>query len=455
MTTINEQKVNYIWESLSAPVEEDRSIVYKEEIRIQNSNGTAASVLNSNNRLVFHVQDFSNIYLPSEAELEIEFKVVVKTTGANYAAGDKVTLIANGWNLFRRGMLKIGDQIIEDKDDVGLGSTIMDLVYKSKGYLNTVGSKSWSYYDTGAGLIDEGPVTVTGADIANLVSKVNPAYNDGFAQRRLFTDASSTYTIRLPLRDIFGYLRDSNVPIIGSTITFELDRDDREFKNILRGPAPLLDGKIEFTRAEIFMPKVKPSVEVGSQITKDMLSGVPTRVPFREFKTWTTDLADSTQTSWLVTSKSAKPVKVYFAFRKKTKINSQEQNGALLDNVGVTQITLDVNNKQYPEIAYTSNFATQNFMRLYQAYLQAGHKGGPENDEVDAALTAKEWANLYTIYCFDISKRDELIYENTTSSELRLNVSCGNIDKWAYCVVESEKEAVISGLNRSMTFLIK
>lgn len=454
MTAINEQRVNYIWESLTAPIVEDRSITYKEDTRLQNSNGTAASVLNSNNRLIFHNQDISNIYLPSEAELEVEFKVVKLADGTAYNAGDKISLVANGWNLFRRGMLKIGDQIIEDKEDIGTGSTIMDLVYESREYLKTVGSKKFAYYDTGAGGVDESPVTLGGADFANKTAILNAAYNDGFAQRRLLTDGSAVYTIRLPMRDAFGYLRHSNVPIIGSTITFELDRDDRTNRIVFRGAAPD-DGKIEFTRAEIYMPKVKPSLEVGAQITKDMLSGVPMRVPFYDWKIWTTDLGTSTQTSWTVTSKSAKPTKVYFAFRAKTRHNVQTSNGALFDNVGVTRITLDVNNKQFPELAYESNFTTQNFMRLYNAYLQASGKGGPENDDVGVALTAKEWANLYTIYCFDISKRDETIFENITSAELRLNVSCANTDKWAFCVVESEKEAVISGLNRSMSFMIK
>jgi hypothetical protein len=93
-----------------------------------------------------------------------------------------------GWSLFDSAGFAIGTVPIETISSSLRWQMLMkSLLNYSANQITREGAAEGTYLDTGAGGTDLQPATVTGADVANLTSLENSAYNKGFDDRGICT----------------------------------------------------------------------------------------------------------------------------------------------------------------------------------------------------------------------------------------------------------------------------
>ena len=97
------------------------------------------------------MRDLDVFLLPHKAFLEVRGRLV-KNDGTNYAAGDDVALVNNGWSLFHTAELHLNDQQVEQVSlYLPQASTIMNLISFSDDYNKSSASNMLWYKDSGNG----------------------------------------------------------------------------------------------------------------------------------------------------------------------------------------------------------------------------------------------------------------------------------------------------------------
>lgn len=461
------QEDNPVFTSLFDPAYEDKSIKEYEYIRIAPDCSEAEASVNAATNLVFRVFDKDSFYMPSEAKLEVRFRIVDED-GDEPANDTDISLINGGWNLFRQATYRLDENPIEDKNDVGIGYLVNSLVRYTPDYAQSIASNHFFYPDSGAGGIVRQPTTATsvydvGPPIAVSTTTVdNFNYNAGFAKRRRLLNAGINHTIMLELKDAFGILRDSNKPTFGNTITFDLQRNT-DYKRIIHADATgaFADARIIISRAILWIPRVRVSDTLMGSLLGKMAAGETTKLAFADFKVYDMACGTATDINWDVATLAAQPRRVYVAFQNDDKRTSVQHNGGLFDNAGVSRIWVELNGIRYPLREYQPTFgaafgpaSTDNYAREYMAFLEAGRKCNSGNCEVGSIVSMQDFKNLYTIYCFDTEAKDSSVFQNTTSTKITVRATVNGTNKHAYCVVESDRLITVQGVSRGLKFIL-
>src|SRR5882757_1352746 len=161
--------------------------------------------INKQGQRVLETKDMDAYLLPHKAFLEVRGRLQTNAL-ANYAVGDAVTLVNNGWSLFESAQYQVNNQTVEDISlHLPQTSTIMNLIIFSDDYSRSTATNMFWFRDTGNGSADQNefvgtatllPVAavandgnVTGASSRgiNFNNMRSGTYNKGFATRRLFT----------------------------------------------------------------------------------------------------------------------------------------------------------------------------------------------------------------------------------------------------------------------------
>src|SRR6185312_17145773 len=73
---------------------------------------------------------------------------ILKDTGTQMNENDNATLTNNGFNLFQRAKYFVEDKEIEDIDNVGIATCVLNLVEFSDDYARSSAQNMWWYKDT-------------------------------------------------------------------------------------------------------------------------------------------------------------------------------------------------------------------------------------------------------------------------------------------------------------------
>lgn len=134
---------------------------------------------------IIETKNLNDYLLPHKAMLEVRGKLV-QTDGNDFPALTNITLVNNGWSLFKSIRYKIdGHEVEYVSDHLPIASTILNLVKFSDDYSRSTATNMFWYRDTGAGAADPNKHGVGGAALLPVATVANAANITGAQFRAL------------------------------------------------------------------------------------------------------------------------------------------------------------------------------------------------------------------------------------------------------------------------------
>ena len=241
---------------------------------------------------------------------------------------------------------------------------------------------------------------------------------------------------------------------------------DREISNnyIMRanGVAP---GKFNINHISLWMPKVKPSLSVESEIDSMLVKKHIKELYFEQMRVYR-KMFQSTEASmtWRITTQTGieLPRHVFIAFQSNERDSNQEINNMIFDNANLRRISCNINSVQYPEREFECNFSQENrnYSRSYMSFLEAVNKY--QDSDTGCQLSAEDWASLCPIHHFDVSKHNDRLKNSSSDIEIRFNFGsnfrnlANNADQpfYVYAVVLSDRYIKLEGLSGRMNIIV-
>lgn len=323
------------------------------------------------------------------------------------------------------------------------------------------------------------PAAVAQNDLitVRVISSTNKfGFNEGYEKRRIRTLDNITSTIPnkylnlfLPIRKMFKLFEYNQHVFRGIKHTIRLYKNLNN-KTIFTRGLDTVNGTLEISDISWWVPTLRPSIEYGLKLDKELNSGMITKLQWNQLRCYAspefpTATGVDAESYWRITSAGNKPIKVYVVFR----ISNQYANGAdqntanamLFKHMNITNINLRINSMQFPKEEFTSDFVTNDdWIRLYLQYLQLSGKTF-DTEGGGFSLCYNEFANLYPIFCFDLSKQDPQIWANVTQAELELRyrraaqyTAPDNVNFRIYAIIEFEKSIQINGADNRMRVIM-
>lgn len=428
--------------------------------------------------------------LPSEAYLEVEYKIM-RTDGVTpFLATDNIALI-NGWSLFKTAELYYNSGNMETVDNPGTVSHVLGLLedpedYKSKGSLeyrfyDTNKQQTWK--ETAAGANGAAPsdavigvpvipvaAIVDGGGAPALATNVNAYINSSLlpyldssqkankgqeARLARCPPENQSNWIKLKLSDIFGMCK-VNKPLRGLNMELRFTKETSFNNCLLRGPtkiAPVagtnrtltVEGRVIITKMNLIMPTLKPHLKIFSEINTALNGGA--KVPFDYQRIWCNMYPDGqggAQTvpyTQRILSNTKRPRHLFAVIKdrnRRAQPVAQTLNPMLFDLPTTVKGYVQVGNVRYPALEYDSS--QDGFIRLYNAFLNASGKNA--DALASSFLTFNTWKELYPIMYFDLSHNDNQ-FELSMDSEVTLNLNITNapalFDMYAIVISDEHK----------------
>jgi len=316
--------------------------------------------------------------------------------------------------------------------------------------------------------------------ITAIVKTLGSDLNAGFASRQLRTlsnsvvgSASKTLNLFLPIRKIFKMFEYNTSVFRGIKHTIKLYKNTN-WKTLFMHTSAAGDGQLQITDISWWVPALRPSIEYGLHLDKQLNSGMKTKLMWNQLKCYpspefTAGTGVGSQTSWRITSAGNKPVKIYIVFRTANQYTSglsqQYNNAMLFQHMNITNINLRINSLQFPKDEFRADFVTNDdWGRLYMEYLKMTGK----MFDVDGGgypICYDDFKMTYPIFCFDLTKQDPQIWANVTQAELQLfytraTFSPATADPYngmnfkIYAVIEFEKFIELQGADNRLRVIM-
>ena len=146
--------------------------------------------------------------------------------------------------------------------------------------------------------------------------------------------------------------------------------------------------------------------------------------------------------NWTLPSMSANNFPRYIIVRFQTdRRSSQTKNSSVFDHCKVTSIRAVLNTSSYPEVDYKLSFPNNQFSRAYRDVAALNAKLFGLNELIsESNITTKEYRDLYPLFVFDVSRREENIILST--ADIRIEATFGSnvaANTHAYALVISDK----------------
>jgi len=106
---------------------------------------------------------------------------------------------------------------------------------------------------------------------------------------------------------------------------------------------------------------------------------------------------------------------------------------------------------------YVCNFTDKvnDYQRVYHSFLEAGLKYSDVDSGSQVSYT--EYKSLYPIFHFDVSKREQNIFETTGICDIELRVQLRNNPAnpyYIYCLIVGERYATLQAISGRMNIIL-
>ena len=400
---------------ITDPILKDDSIDKYEEIAYEHIAGSNLNAPGQDIRLTIETQDIFTH--PSESYLIVEGQLLKRdppNPPANdlYDRRDLITLTNNGIvHLFKRIRYDLSGQEIENIMNVGQATTMLGLLKYPDDFSKSKGLNQLWYKDT---------------------SNVADNNNTGFAYRRtkiLNSNPAGTFSFKIPLKHIFGFCEDYDKIVYGLKHTLTLTRnidDDAIFRSDNNNAGNPFDvAKVELKSIRWFMPHVTPGDKYKMDLYKIIERKEKIPVGYRMIQCDSASVPQSTSFSWRLSVKSSPEVPRFIIIGFQTnKIGNQQQNPSLFDSANVKNIYVTLNSTRYPTTDYNISFDEGKISRVYGDAANFRTKFFNMDELVsNLNINPLEYAYLYPLFLFDVSKQSEKLKYSTTDIQVKMYFS--------------------------------
>jgi Tfp pilus assembly major pilin PilA len=440
----------------------------KEGSNLSNSNSTAYA---------YEIEKPPGIWAPFLDFYEIKVKVTKADGTTALTAYDSATAATRSaiknsiHSLFERERLISNGKTIDDITHPGLLDTV-EWIQRPKEIVDRQGPDQGFFLDTAdtqtcAGIVASmagGEITITQAKTTDkevtaiTVTGAAPATTDntGFKARALQcrpTNSSKSYY----MKDLFDILRQKRLMFHG-TLKFELTRAaDSAILDLTAAAVGGDNPKVSIESITKWAFKVYPSPSIRGELGQLITEGASQNIPYKRYSILPKAVA-ATDTQTIIPSSHAQTPKRVLLFYMPTagtgSAGASSQRRMYPNDI--RSIKISYAGHSYPDQPYViDNWAnSQNYKRAFYDFVL--HSGGFDNNGI--AITSDQWASLYTIFSFDLSKDPSGLPELEVEpidmiTEINYNTgatAAGVI----YSVFIYDYLACISGIESSMINLI-
>ena len=362
----------------------------------------------------------------SRAYLQIKAKI---TTSAGVAiAAENIALNGSGYCLFERAELLCDNQVIETVNHQHIGNLMLMLAGSSEDYYKTTLS------NTGLALESDATFTST-----------------GFVARKAKAAGSNMMEFTLPLKHMFGFC---NTDKITRGVRYEVVLTRNSHPDMIQQDnAATGDSEVHIDLCTLWCPTVQPSIQATQYLENKLNEGAEARLQWMGRSVYRSPLfqGNDTTPTWRITNNAVKPRHVFIGFQPSANQNNNELSNQVFDHQNLTEISLKVNSETVPreKIELDYNAATKSVGRAYKLFQD--YKNVFNNESDGSLVSESDWSSgLYNIYHFTLEHLDpNALYNGAADIEVRARRT-GNTAGYFFCVICSEKEAVISGTSNQM-----
>jgi len=403
----------------------DRTITFNHDFKKEDYLRVASSVdsatnLNKNGDVKFQINQTSNPLNLGAAFFYYKIKL------SGFVVEKDVTLENNFFpRMFENMRLQLGSCEIENINNCGEFSSMLNFVMLDKTTSDVYGeSIGWIPDKNTNEILDENESFKIRKELYNNEEKLKA--------NKVYKSSG-----RFPLNILFGFLESFNRVVYLLPINIILNRklnDEDIFYGIKDSKA-----KIEFELLELWIPELsinpRSEVKLLDRLNKDK----PISVNFLNRNGTTIDLTiGNTNLSWKATLTNSRPRYIFIAF-KDLNISIEKNNSLFIQREkkeGITSLRVQINSSYYPinkiEIDKTNQMeAYLNYVKMCLEF----HKECPQ-------LNIRDFKNLYSLFCFDVSAQDEKLSVNGCDITIHVTKT-SDFKAKAYCLVLEEKHCQI------------
>ena len=346
--------------------------------------------------------------------LTLEGQLVKKDDGAVYANTQLIAMIHNAIpHMFSNVKLTVGNKLVENVNQIGHVSSLMyDVLYpRSKGKCD-------------------------GLEFMWLPDTVNTiADNKGFEARKKYVlnrpATVGKFKLRIPMHMFFGFM-ENFVVLKGYPIEIEMVRgpDYPALYRLGAGNNHAEQGKLKFKSITLDIPIVEPSTMLALEYLKGLRDPQPFLYSFRQrhgmfapVPANTTDFQQPITSSYF----TERPQMIWVGFQTSNVID-QTHNHALYQNANVESMYIQMNNTQFPPFLIKADWAENNngFFYEMQKHVRANYLQYPARYTEGNMLNPANFKDLFSIYCFDVSKQEMTLGSNNVTCELHVHFKAGS-----------------------------
>ena len=344
------------------------------------------------------------------AYLEMEFKLVTladSTVGITAGTGQEANFCTttNGQTFIKKIEVECNGITVYNNTRANESANILSMLKYTKSYADTVGKDQFFFVDSSTGTAEARPAEVL--------------YNEGFAKRKILTDATAVNNISIPLNlySYFSAFRNNLHPNLKTNIKLTLENDG----NIIFKVATAPDSKVIITKLRLWAPKIIFNEDGLKVYLSDYLKP----------KTWVYQKehheikqSGATNDAFRISAGIRRPRHVFIWAVPTLSYNNQGANISTfgLDTVGgnrsFARAQLEINNSMYyPQLEFSSTEAT----RLYRALMAYS---SAYNDVLSGPIIDRtNFKNLFGVLYFDLRNQGDDIKDSVVALTFRYQLT--------------------------------
>ena len=381
---------------------------------------SSASNLNQVGNLIF--ENSTSIIPIDICNALIYYQIKIEGLKTDAAKAEEDITLENNWfpRLFSQVSLQLGTGVVETIQDPGEVSSMLNFVLTDDVYKKEHGSLSGWIPDVATGdNTDKNPSYAARKDL----------YNKGFEGK-------------FPLRNLFGYLQCYGRIILNTSLKLTLTRSIND-ADIFYGAASTA-AEIKFEKLELWIPQMVLNLRLSDQLMRQVNENKNREVSYLYRQcTVISDLTMGTSPSFRIASLSQKPRYLFVGF-KDPKSSFQTNNSLFIQKSGDKQITslrVQLRNAYYPNNPMTFDSKKNHQMHPYENYIEMCKHFGNRPQ-----LNYKDFKDLYSIFCFDLSAQEEWFPGSTCEVTLHITKDADFKAK-CYCLILKEEDSTINVAN--------
>ena len=364
------------------------------------------------------------------AYLEVDFQLVKLADGTGITADPAATAnkctTTNGQTFIKKIEVECNGITVYNNTRANESANVLSMLKYTKSYADMVGKDQFFFVDSNTGAAQPNRAAVA-------------TYNEGFAKRKILTDAASTPNISIPLNlySYFAAFKNNLHPNLKINIKLTLENDD----NIIFRHADAPDSKVILTKLRLWVPKII--------FNEDGLKAY--LAEYLKPKTWIyhkehqeIKQSNATNDAFRISAGIRRPRHVFIWAVPTADYNNQEENiftfglNKVGGDQGYARAQLEINNSMfYPQLEFSSTEES----RLYRTLMSYS---AAYNDVLSGPVIDRtNFKNLFGVLYFDLRNQSEDIKDSVVALTFRYQLTgnpAGNYTLNALVLHEKEIE---------------